>query len=57
MATWALTAFVCGLWWTAATIWRLSRSRATPPLWLALLRDVAPAPLLGVLLARSFGLG
>ncbi len=57
MATWALTAFVCGLWWTAATIWRLSLSRATPPLWLALLRDVAPAPLLGILLARSFGLG
>ncbi|MCX2727245.1 hypothetical protein OO015_07005 [Thermomicrobium sp. 4228-Ro] len=57
MIAWALTMFVCGLWWTAATVWRLSRPRAALPLWLALTRDLAPAPLLGMLLARSLGLG
>ena len=57
MIAWAVTTFVCGLWWTAAAIWRLTRPQTTPPLWLALLHDLVPAPLVGVLLARSLGLG
>jgi hypothetical protein len=56
MTAWALTAFVCGLWWTAATAWRLLRLQPSLPLWLALVRDLVPAPFLGILLARLFGL-
>ncbi|MCM8745392.1 hypothetical protein NET03_02480 [Thermomicrobium sp. CFH 73360] len=56
MTTWALIAFICGLWWTLATLWRLTRPMLRPPLWLALLRDVVPAPLLGLLLVRLVGI-
>jgi len=56
MASWALIAFICGLWWTLATLWRLTRPMLRPPLWLALLRDVVPAPLLGLLLVRLLGI-
>lgn len=56
MTSWALIAFICGLWWTLATVWRLMQPRLRPPLWLALLRDLIPAPLLGLLLVRLLGI-
>ncbi|MCS7051345.1 MAG: hypothetical protein NZL87_07010 [Thermomicrobium sp.] len=56
MTSWALTAFVCGLWWTLSTAWRLARPPVRAALWLTLLRDLTPAPFVGLLLARLFAL-
>ncbi|ACM05846.1 MULTISPECIES: hypothetical protein [Thermomicrobium] len=52
MTSWSIVLFASGLWWMLATIWRLLRPDPRLPLWLALMRDVVPAPLVGLLIAR-----
>lgn len=49
---WAIVAFVCGLWWSLAAVWRLLYPSSRTPLWLALTRDLVPAPLVGLLVVH-----